>query len=180
MTTPAVDSPAKRREQPGLALVTLAPALVGAAAALAGRLGGGGTLHVFGDGDAESDAHHVAVEFVHPVIVGKPALPALAHPAARAAHRLRHTAEPRDVALALCGPDPAAVEPGLHAAAERGLLALVLCGPRPPQAPAAHTLALPADDPLILRELRVSAYHLLWELAHVLLEHDGARRGGSA
>ncbi|MDI1465666.1 hypothetical protein QEZ54_32315 [Catellatospora sp. KI3] len=173
MTAPAVDPPVRRREQPGAALVALAPALVGAAAAVAERLGAGGTLHVFGDADAESDAHHVAVEFVHPVIVGKPALPALAHPAARTAHRLRHAAAPYDVALALCGPDPAAVEPGLRAAAERGLLAVVLGGPRLPQAPAAHLLALPADDPLIARELRVSAYHLLWELVHVVLERDG-------
>ncbi|MFD0592880.1 hypothetical protein ACFQZ4_10240 [Catellatospora coxensis] len=34
-----------------------------------------------------------------------------------------------------------------------------------------HLLSLPADDPLVLRELQVSAYHLLWELTHALLEH---------
>jgi D-sedoheptulose 7-phosphate isomerase len=41
-------------------------------------LAGGRLLAVGGSPQAWSDAHHVAVEFVHPVIVGKRALPALA------------------------------------------------------------------------------------------------------
>ncbi len=34
-------------------------------------------LIVFGTGGPSADAQHVAVEFVHPVIVGKRALPAI-------------------------------------------------------------------------------------------------------
>ncbi len=37
----------------------------------------GGRLLAFGNGSAATDAEHVSVEFVHPVIVGKRALPAL-------------------------------------------------------------------------------------------------------
>src|SRR6476659_2524620 len=37
----------------------------------------GGRLLAFGRGPYSTDAQHVAVEFVHPVIVGKRALPAL-------------------------------------------------------------------------------------------------------
>src|SRR4051812_9545609 len=37
----------------------------------------GGRLLAFGRGAATTDAQHVSVEFVHPVIVGKRALPAL-------------------------------------------------------------------------------------------------------
>src|SRR5436190_19200732 len=37
----------------------------------------GGRLIAFGRGASATDAQHVAVEFVHPVIVGKRALPAL-------------------------------------------------------------------------------------------------------
>src|ERR687896_874145 len=37
----------------------------------------GGRLLAFGNGPATTDAQHVSVEFVHPVIVGKRALPAL-------------------------------------------------------------------------------------------------------
>ena len=44
---------------------------------MAQRFGRGGRLLAVGE---ESDARHVAVEFVHPVIVGKRALPALALP----------------------------------------------------------------------------------------------------
>jgi D-sedoheptulose 7-phosphate isomerase len=46
---------------------------------LADRFGRGGRLLAVGaSAQARSDARHVAVEFVHPVIVGKRALPALA------------------------------------------------------------------------------------------------------
>ncbi|MBA3306214.1 MAG: SIS domain-containing protein, partial [Thermoleophilaceae bacterium] len=38
----------------------------------------GGTLVAFGTGAAATDAAHVAVEFMHPVIVGKRALSAVA------------------------------------------------------------------------------------------------------
>ena len=37
----------------------------------------GGRLLAFGRGPYSTDAQHVSVEFVHPVIVGKRALPAL-------------------------------------------------------------------------------------------------------
>ena len=37
----------------------------------------GGSLLAFGRGPYATDAQHVSVEFVHPVIVGKRALPAL-------------------------------------------------------------------------------------------------------
>src|SRR5215472_17380537 len=41
------------------------------------RFSDGGRLLAFGRGACATDAQHVAVEFVHPVIVGKRALPAL-------------------------------------------------------------------------------------------------------
>ena len=46
--------------------------------AMARRFHQGGRLLAFGHGAWTTDAQHVAVEFVHPVIVGKRALPALA------------------------------------------------------------------------------------------------------
>jgi len=46
--------------------------------AMARRFQRGGRLIVFGEGADATDAQHVAVEFVHPVIVGKRALPAIA------------------------------------------------------------------------------------------------------
>ena len=51
---------------------------------MARRFEKGGRLLVLGAGHQASDARHVAVEFVHPVIVGKRALPAIALVAERA------------------------------------------------------------------------------------------------
>ena len=54
--------------------------------AMAERFARGGRLLAFGASAVDgSDARHVAVEFVHPVIVGKRALPALALPPAEVA-----------------------------------------------------------------------------------------------
>lgn len=217
MTAAAVLTTAltQRRERPGADLAESAPDLVAAATAMARRFRAGGVLHAFGDDDA--DARHIAVEFVHPVIVGKRALPALAHHASRAAHRLRHAA-PTDLALAVsAAPPPRTTDPArgavgnfgetapnrpaeatdslrlqdgarpggagpigeaLAAAGERGLLTVALVGRFWAGPPVDHLLRLPADDPLVLRELQVSAYHLLWELTHAVLEHgpDGLAR----
>ncbi|MFC7244575.1 hypothetical protein ACFQO7_19035 [Catellatospora aurea] len=172
---------AQRRERPGADLAESAADLVAAATAMARRFRAGGVLHAFGDDDA--DARHIAVEFVHPVIVGKRALPAVAHHASRAAHRLHHAA-PADLALAVCDaptlrvtdPSRGPVVAALAAAGERGLLTVALAGRFWAGPPVDHLITLPADDPLVLRELQVSAYHLLWELTHALLEHgpDGS------
>src|SRR5487761_557144 len=48
-----------------------------ASRAMAERFLKGGRLLAFGRGPYATDAQHVSVEFVHPVIVGKRALPAL-------------------------------------------------------------------------------------------------------
>src|SRR6185295_6194547 len=76
----------------------------------------GGRLLAFGRGAATTDAQHVAVEFVHPVIVGKRALPAIALTSDAAtvtgvaareglenvfAHQIRYLAEPADIALGI-------------------------------------------------------------------------------
>jgi D-sedoheptulose 7-phosphate isomerase len=51
--------------------------LAAASQEMAGRFLRGGRLLAFGRGPFSTDAEHVSVEFVHPVIVGKRALPAL-------------------------------------------------------------------------------------------------------
>src|ERR687886_2475254 len=54
-----------------------APRLAEACHEMSRRFLAGGRLLAFGNGPAATDAEHVSVEFVHPVIVGKRALPAL-------------------------------------------------------------------------------------------------------
>src|SRR6476646_3310946 len=54
-----------------------APRLAEACREMSERFLRGGRLLAFGRGPYATDAQHVSVEFVHPVIVGKRALPAL-------------------------------------------------------------------------------------------------------
>src|SRR5712671_2090529 len=69
---------AASRESAGLALAGDAEMVARACYDIAVRFHRGGKLIVFGNGGSGTDANHVAVEFVHPVIVGKRALPAMA------------------------------------------------------------------------------------------------------
>jgi D-sedoheptulose 7-phosphate isomerase len=144
--------------------------LAAACHALARSFSRGGTLIAHGCGGARSDAAHVAVEFLHPVIVGKRALPAvsLSDPG-----DLGAVARGDDIVLALAhgpaGPDEAAL---LADARRRGLLTLAMAGgDRPADADFAFTV--PSDDPAIVQEVQETAYHVLWELVHVFFEHPG-------
>ena len=133
---------------------------------MADRFARGGRLLAFGEGMGAADAAHVVVEFAHPVIVGKRALPALrlADPAV-----LSLFAEPDDIALGFgVGSRVAA---GLAAAGRAGVLTVALVGGDLGAVGAVdHLLAVPSDDPRIVREGHVTTYHVLWELVHVFLE----------
>src|SRR5204862_4179940 len=99
---------------------------------------------------ARSDARHVAVEFVHPVIVGKRALPALAFPSSL-------EIEPHDIAIVFDGDVPSGcLTIGFGAGAE-------------------WDFAPPVDDPYVRQELVETLYHVLWELVHVFIEHRESR-----
>ena len=139
--------------------------------AMATRFSRGGTLFAFGSGPSASDAQHVAVEFVHPVVVGKRALPALALDGPFD-HHLRQLAGADDIALgfAVTGDDQAVVR-ALEAASEMGLLTVALTGGSPVVAD--HCIVVPSDDPLVVKEVHVTTYHVLWELVHVFFEHPG-------
>lgn len=177
-----------QRDAAGISLVSQASAVAEAAFAIAGRFRAGGKLLAFGNGNAGTDAAHLAVEFMHPVIVGKPALAAIALTndaatvtgvAGRAgfaeiyAHQIRALARGSDIAVAVCaGGDDPAIASGLSAARELGLLTVQLCGREggTDTGQADHVLHADAADPAIVKEIHVTVYHLLWELVHVLLE----------
>ena len=170
-----------------------ADAVAAACHAMAVRFHRGGKLVVFGTGGASTDAQHVAVEFVHPVIVGKRALPAISLTtdvatvtgiaerdgvAAIFAHQIRFLAEPADIALGLSADgNTASVLAGLEAARERGLLTIALAGGDGGQIAAGkvadHLIVTPSADPRVIKELQVTAYHVLWELVHVFFEQPG-------
>lgn len=185
----AVSEAFTRRDAAGHRLAEDSERITRACRAMAARFLQGGKLIVFGNGGAGTDASHVAVEFMHPVIVGKRALPAMAlsNDAATVsgvgardgfaevfAHQVRHWADPADMALGI-SPDGwcANVLRGLEAAHERGLFTMALAGgdggavARSPAV--AHVLVAGSGDPAVVKEIHVTAYHVLWELVHLYI-----------
>ena len=127
----------------------------------------GGTLLAFGVGAASTDAAHVAVEFMHPVIVGKRALPALAPPA-----DVRALARSGDIALTIAhGVEDETVRGLREEMRRRELLTVAFTAGMPVDADFAF--AVPTDDPLVAQEVQETTYHVLWELVHVFFEHPG-------
>jgi D-sedoheptulose 7-phosphate isomerase len=183
----------ERRAVPTRGLADQAGAVAQACHAMALRFHQGGKLVVFGIGGASTDAQHVAVEFVHPVIVGKRALPAISLTtdvatvtgvaaregmAAIFSHQIRYLAAPEDIALGISADgNCASVLAGLEAANDLGLLTVALSGGDGGAIAASpavdHLLVTPSTDPRIVKELQVTMYHVLWELVHVFFEQPG-------
>jgi D-sedoheptulose 7-phosphate isomerase len=134
----------------------------------------GGTLVPFGTGAATTDAAHAAVEFMHPVIVGKRALPALAptnDPSAASSPSRLFRGD--DIALGLVhGTEGGVVAEFLADARRRGLLTISL-GPAGAAPDADYSFAVPSSDPHVVQEVQETTYHVLWELVHVFFEHPG-------
>ncbi|MGH2984759.1 MAG: SIS domain-containing protein [Solirubrobacterales bacterium] len=144
--------------------------------AMARSFARGGTLIPFGTGAAATDAAHAAVEFMHPVIVGKRALPALAptnDPTGAAELTLLARAD--DIALAIShdrGDEEIAAF--LLEARRRGMLTIAMVGPGASHgADAEYEFQVPSEDATIVQETQETAYHVLWELVHVFFEHPG-------
>jgi D-sedoheptulose 7-phosphate isomerase len=186
------------RSGPVRELASQAGEVASACHAMAVRFHQGAKLIAFGTGGSSTDAQHVAVEFVHPVIVGKRALPAISLTtdvatvtgvAAREgmagifAHQIRYLAEPADIALGICADGNCVpVLAGLEAARALGLLTIALAGGDGSGqdggdlavSPAVdHLIVARSADPRIVKELQVTAYHVLWELVHVFFEQPG-------
>jgi hydrogenase maturation factor len=149
----------------------LAGVLAAAAVAMARRFVSGATMWCVSPAWPEH-GRHLAVEFVHPVIVGKRALPARSVDPADVTDLLG-VARTGDI-LALIGPSGPTADGLLRRARPRGLLSVAL-GPRPPlPSPPVDYLCTVDEPDLIL------AYHVLWELTHVVFEHPGLLKNGPA
>ena len=120
-------------------------------------------------------AQHIAVEFVHPVVVGKRALPAVALTGPDLVGQVRLSARAGDVVIACAGTDDPVVRGVMHRAAAWGVTTIWIGnGQRPPIGAADHVLWLDDPDPtLAVTGDFVLMYHLLWELTHVCFEHPG-------
>lgn len=144
---------------------------------LARRFAAGATLWALSP-EWPAHAHHIAVEFVHPVIVGKRALPAVALDGRHAADVLRCSADPGDVLVTVATAGEPTVTDVLRRAPAWGLTTVWIgAGERPPPAAADHVLWLDAvPQAAAFSGGFVLVYHLLWELAHVCFEHPGLLR----
>jgi D-sedoheptulose 7-phosphate isomerase len=139
---------------------------------MAERFARGGRLLALGASlQARSDARHVAVEFVHPVIVGKRALPAigLSREGGDLIAQVGTLAGGDDMVIAFgSDADAAETRAALRLARGRGCLTI---------ATGTHGAEWEAEpdspDPFIRQELSETLYHVLWELVHVFFEHRG-------
>lgn len=145
--------------------------------AIARSFSRGGILIPFGTGAAATDAAHAAVEFMHPIVVGKRALPALAP---------TNAPDPKGTGSALCGGDDIALvlaHGGIDAelrefigfARGRGALTIALTGAAAglDASEVDFLFAVPSDDAVLVQEVQETTYHVFWELVHTFFEHPG-------
>jgi D-sedoheptulose 7-phosphate isomerase len=143
-----------------------APRLAEACHEMSRRFLAGGRLLAFGNSSAATDAQHVSVEFVHPVIVGKRALPAL-DLGPDFERRLPVLLQPEDMVMGFAFPEAdEQVEQVVRTARERGALTFSLTGEA-----GEYPFAPPDGDPFVVQEVFEVLYHVLWETVHVYFEH---------
>jgi hypothetical protein len=169
MTTPVSDTVLDR----GLG-AELAEDLAATAFTLAKRFAAGATMWSIAP-SWEPHALHIAVEFVHPVIMGKRALPAVALTGPDLVDLVRVSVRPGDIVIAVSGADDAQVRSVMRRAPAWGATTIWIgSGERPAAGMADHVLWLDDPDPRVPATGGfVLFYHLLWELTHVCFEHSG-------
>jgi hypothetical protein len=172
MTTTAIDR--------GLG-AELAADLAATAFTLARRFAAGATMWSVAP-SWEPHAQHIAVEFVHPVIMGKRALPAVALTGPNLVDLVRVSVRTGDIVIGVGARD----EPDLRSVMRRspawGAATIWIGnGARPAAGAADHVLWLDDPDPRVPATGGfVLFYHLLWELTHVCFEHPGLLKRPSA
>ena len=142
-----------------------APRLAIACRAMAERFLKGGRLLAFGEGALATDAQHVSVEFVHPVIVGKRALPAMDLSLVYGPW-LDAICRADDMVMGFAPPGgDAGIQRALEKARRRGAMTFALPGEE-------GDYAVRIDAPAFVhQELIEILYHTLWETVHVFFEH---------
>ena len=170
-------------------------AIVAAARAIASVYQRGGRMLAIGNGGSSCDAAHFAVEFLHPITAGRPALPAIN----LVADDAMLTAVGNDVGFehifarqviahgrpgdGLVGFSTSGNSPNLLIAFARAremkLTTIGLAGgdggemSRSPDID--HCLVVATDSIHRVQEVHVATYHILWDLVHTLLADE---RGG--
>jgi D-sedoheptulose 7-phosphate isomerase len=143
-----------------------APRLAEACREMAERFLRGGRLLAFGRGPYTTDAQHVSVEFVHPVIVGKRALPAL-DLSVLFRPWLEAILRPEDIVMGFGPPegDPE-VWATLQQAHGHNAMTFAL-----PGVEGSYAVDAATQDAFMHQEMIEILYHTLWETVHVFFEH---------
>jgi D-sedoheptulose 7-phosphate isomerase len=143
-----------------------APRLAEACREMSERFLRGGRLLAFGRGPYATDAQHVSVEFVHPVIVGKRALPAL-DLSMLFRPWLEAILNPEDIVMGFGPPegDPE-VWATLQHAHSRDAMTFAL-----PGVEGSYAVDAATTDSFLHQEMIEILYHTLWETVHVYFEH---------
>ena len=170
-------------------------AIVAAARAIASVYQRGGRMLAIGNGGSSCDAAHFAVEFLHPITAGRPALPAINLVADDAmltavgndvgfehifARQVIAHGRPGDglVGFSTSGNSPNLLM-AFARAREMKLTTIGMAGgdggemSRSPDID--HCLVVDTDSIHRIQEVHVAAYHILWDLVHTLLADE---RGG--
>jgi len=155
------------------------------ATAMAAAFDAGGRLFVMGNGGSACDAEHLLVEFMHPVIEKRPALPVVALQTSTAlltavandtdfslafAKQLKLLANRGDLALGIStSGKSASVTRAFRAAKEMGLLTVGFTGRDGGDlAPLCdHAFVVPSFSIHRIQEAHGILLHLLWDLIHV-------------
>jgi hypothetical protein len=145
---------------------------------LARRFANGATMWCIAPEHPEH-ARHIAVEFVHPVLVGKRALPAVSIDSCDPVKALRSLVRAGDVVLAISTAESAAVREAMRRAQAWGATSIWMGVGAPPADRAADYIVWledeehPVASPAVHDGRLVLLYHVLWELTHVCFEHPG-------
>lgn len=166
--------------------------LVAAAKALADVYRHGGRLFSMGNGGSSCDASHVAVEFVHPITAGRPALAAINLVADLAMISavgndigFEHVFVRQVIAQAKAGDGLIGISTSGNSsnsiaafakAKEMGLSTIGLSGGDGGKMKSSgvcdYCLVVPTTSIYRIQECHVAAYHILWDLVHTILADD--------
>lgn len=174
-------------------------AILSASLDLAKAFHRGRKLLVGGNGGSATDAQHIAVEFMHPITVGRKALPAIC----LANDMAMVTAVANDVGFddvftrqiialgnegdVLIGVSTSGNSKNLmHAFATARRLKMTTIGfagsdggemaELVPAGLLDHCLTVPAASIHRIQETHVALYHIMWDMVHTLLQHEGLMR----
>ncbi|HYC55523.1 MAG TPA: SIS domain-containing protein [Candidatus Binatia bacterium] len=163
----------------------LAPQIAECCCQMAAAFDRGARLFVMGNGGSACDAEHLAVEFVHPVIQKRPALPAISLGSSSAlttatandqqfslvfADQLRLLARAGDIALAISSSGQSAnIHRGLQAARELGMLTVGFSGRDGGRMLefCDFCFVVPSFSIHRIQESHQTLLHILWDIVHM-------------